>query len=153
MELQSSKYVDIKMSYRYCTTNSMFRIPWIDWVNRGGHRVIYDYRDPRSQSLWNRARQEELVKFRTAAGGMYHRHPLKFIRRYLSVRINRGQKSIPRATVSYKQRESRFTSRKEGEFTSPFPSRRGVSRSKLIKEMRRGCLVPSLLPTPLIPEV
>ncbi|TGZ51860.1 hypothetical protein DBV15_08734 [Temnothorax longispinosus] len=55
------------------------------------------------ESLWNRGKQEELVKFRTAAGhDMYIAPPpLKFIRRYLPVRINRGQKSIPYATASY----------------------------------------------------
>ena len=61
-------------------------------------------------SLWNRARQEKLVKsMQNHRAGMtcISLPPPKFIRRYLSVRMNREQKSIPYATTSHKQRGSR----------------------------------------------
>jgi len=73
------------------------------------YRVVYDYRHPHSQSLKSReARETRKVHAEPQAGMTCISLPLpKFIRRYLSVRMNREQKSIPYATTSHKQRGSR----------------------------------------------
>jgi len=117
------------------------------------YRVVYDYYYPHSQSLKSREARETRKVYAEPQLGMtcISLPPPKFIRQYLPMRINRGQRSIPYAIASYKQHWSRSTSRMEG--GSPLSRRRDVSKTNLQKRSAKvaSLSLPSL--SPLIPKV